>query len=132
MTPFALATLLVVLPITAFAETPMSAEDFEAFATGKTLNFANQSGIFGVEDYLPGRRVRWAATGDRCKLGRWFDVDSQICFVYEDAAEQHCWTIWERNDHLVARGAQDTPDQPLRTITQADAPVACIGPDVGV
>lgn len=124
--------LAVCLAAPAVAETPMTAAEFDAFATGKTLSFANESGIFGTEDYLPGRRVRWAATGDVCKLGEWFPAGDAICFSYEGQDEQHCWTIWQEGDHLAARNLLDGPDRQPRRITVAEAPVSCTGPQVGV
>lgn len=127
-----LALLLACLAAPALAETPMSADEFDAFATGKTLNFANETGIFGTEDYLPGRRVRWAATGDVCKLGQWFPAGDAICFTYEGQPDHHCWTIWREGDHLAARNLLDGPDRQPRQITLAETPVSCTGPQVGV
>lgn len=124
--------LLALVASPALAEPLMTAEEFETFATGNTLDFHNESGIFGTEDYLPGRRVRWAATGDVCKLGQWFPVGDAICFTYEGQSDQHCWTIWQKGDHLEARNLLDGPDRQPRQITLAKAPVACTGPKVGV
>ena len=126
------ALLVLSLASPGFAEPPMTASEFDAFATGKTLEFSNESRVFGIEDYLPGRKVRWAATGDVCKLGEWFPAGDAICFTYDGLPEQHCWTIWHEGDHLAARNLLDEPGRLPRQITLADAPVACTGPDVGV
>ncbi len=36
------------------AETPMSGAEFEAYATGRTLTYAERGVIYGIEEYLPG------------------------------------------------------------------------------
>lgn len=127
-----LALLVAALATTSAAETPMTGAEFDAFATGKTLDFANESGVFGTEEYLPGRRVRWAATDETCKFGRWFEADGQICFVYDGQETQHCWIVWQRGDRLAAQSVNDAPDRPLRDISTARTPLTCEGPDVGV
>lgn len=124
--------LIAFVPGFALAETPMTGTEFEAFVTGKTLDFANESGVFGTEEYLLDRRVRWAATDETCKFGRWFEADGQICFVYEDQQQDHCWIVWQRGDRLVAQNVNDAPDRPLRDIFTAKTPLTCEGPDVGV
>ncbi len=60
---------LAALP--ALAETPITADAFEAYVTGKTLDWINLSGVFGTEEYLPGRRVRWGPAFVSCKVGIW-------------------------------------------------------------
>src|SRR5690606_20167157 len=49
--------------------TPMTAEEFDSYATGKTLTYSQYGQIFGTEEYLPNRRVRWQVTGDLCQYG---------------------------------------------------------------
>ena len=125
-----LALLLAALP--AGAQTRMTAEEFEAFATGRTLDFANQSGVFGTEEYLPGRRVRWAGTDGQCLEGSWHEWSGHICFVYEADPFKHCWTLWRDGDTVTARSIDDRPGDAPRRVTGASAPLSCRGPDVGV
>lgn len=124
--------LAVLFVSPALAQTPMTAEEFDAYATGKTLDYYEGGEVFGREVYLPGRKVRWAFTADECKLGRWFPQDDQICFLYEGDPEPKCWRIWPDGDGLAASYATDTPDIPPRDVRQTDEPLACPGPDVGV
>jgi hypothetical protein len=124
--------LSAVLAGPAFAETPMTAEDFDAFATGKTLDYFADSQVFGREVYLPGRQVRWAFTAEECKLGHWYPVGEQICFLYDGDPEPKCWRIWRDGDGLAASYATDTPDIPPRKVRETTEPLACPGPDVGV
>jgi hypothetical protein len=128
-----LATLLLaVLPLAAAAETPMTAAEFDAFATGKTLDYFVAGQVFGRETYLPGRTVRWAHTGEECRLGRWYEDAGNICFLYDGDPEPKCWTIWADGDGLAASYITDGPDELPRQVLETDEPLACAGPDVGV
>lgn len=120
---------LVATPV--FAGPPMTAEEFEAFATGKTLDFLADGQVFGREVYLPGRQVRWAFTDAECKLGRWYPEGEQICFLYDGDPEPKCWRIWPEGDGLAASYATDTPDIPPRRVRETTEPLSCPGPDVG-
>ena len=70
----ALAAMLVCSALSVAADTegpalePLSAEAFEAYTTGKTLTYATRgaSTPYGVEEYLPGRRVVWSFVGGEC------------------------------------------------------------------
>lgn len=125
-----LAVLFLALP--ASAEPSMTAAEFDAYATGRTLDFANQSGVFGTEEYLPGRRVRWAGMDGICKFGSWYEKAGYICFAYDGYAGEHCWTLWRDGDHLATLPDDALPDEAPRTVTEAAMPLSCQGPDVGV
>lgn len=128
-----LATLLLMLSATlAQAETPMTAAEFEAYVTGKTLTYSQFGQPYGVEEYLPGRKVRWAFTEDECQYGTYFDKDGLICFAYEDEPGPHCWTFWREGGGLKALAVTDAPGSELSEVSQSDAPLNCPGPDVGV
>ncbi|MCF3581157.1 hypothetical protein L2E76_11575 [Planktothrix agardhii 1811] len=129
MRAFAFALLLAT---PAIAQTPMTAEEFEAFATGKTLDYFSDGQVFGREVYLPGRQVRWAFTAEECKLGHWYPEGEQICFLYDGDPEPKCWRIWPNGDGLAASYATDTPDIPPRYVRETTEPLACAGPNVGV
>jgi hypothetical protein len=116
----------------ALAQTPMTADEFDAFVTGKTMDYIAQGQVFGREVYLPGRRVRWAFTAEECKSGTWYGDGPHICFVYEDDPEPKCWTVWQERDGLAASYSTDTPDIAPRQVLETFEPLACIGPDVGV
>ncbi|MGL4236268.1 hypothetical protein [Tabrizicola sp.] len=124
--------LLALQACPALAETPMTAEEFDAFVTGKTMDFADNGVVFGTEEYLPGRRVRWAFTGDLCEFGSWYEDNGYICFVYDSYPGQHCWTVWRDGDQLATLPAGDSPDATPMSITEATVPLQCQGPDVGV
>ena len=124
--------IAALLPLPVWAETPMTAAEFEAFVTGKTMDFANSSAVFGTEEYLPGRRVRWAFTDDICKFGSWYESAGQICFVYDGYPGEHCWTVWQDGDHLAALPSFALPGEAPRSVTETNKPLQCQGPDVGV
>lgn len=127
-----LATLLALPGLPAFGledTTPMTGAEFERYTTGKTLTFAVGGVPYGVEQYLPGRRVVWAFLGEACRDGSWFDAGPQICFVYDDEPGRlHCWEFHRTDDGLVARidGGSE-----LVEVDQSDQPMFCPGPDVG-
>ena len=124
--------LLAFLASPALAERPMTAAEFDAFVTGKTMDYLVDGEIFGREVYLPGRQVRWAFTAEECKLGHWYGEGDNICFLYDGDPEPKCWTIWPNGDGLSASYMTDTPDIPPREVRETTEPLACPGPDVGV
>lgn len=124
------AALAVAVP--ARAETPLTAAEFEAFATGKTLDFLRDGVLFGTEAYLPDRRVLLATEGEGdCLPGRWYDKGGLICFAYDALPGEHCWTIWAEGDGLVTLPSYAGPTDTPRTIREAAAPLACAAPYVG-
>ncbi len=114
-------------------QTPLTASQFEAYTTGKTLTYSRLgSEPYGAEEYLPGRRVQWAFEGDSCKMGQWYEEAGQICFVYEDNPAPQCWSFFLRDGGLVAQFENDAASAPLYEIAQSDEPLFCPGPQVGV
>jgi hypothetical protein len=126
------AAILATLPLAAMAQTPMTGDEFDAHVTGKTLTYSQYGTIFGIEEYLPDRRVRWAFTEDLCQYGSWYPQDENICFVYEYDPVPHCWTFWKDGDRLRALSVNDAPGAELSEVAQTDTPLTCPGPDVGV
>jgi len=120
-----------VLAQPARAEVPVSVTEFEAYATGKTLSYAQDGDIFGAEQYLPGRRVIWAFKGQQCRAGSWYEDAGQVCFVYEDAPVPQCWTFHRDAGGLRARFSGDVPGAAPATV-QESVPLTCSGPDLGV
>ena len=132
-----LAALAVLLSLSqalpAAAETPMTAEEFEAYTTGQTLTFSFMGVPYGVEQYLPGRRVLWSFIGEECQQGLWYEEAGNICFLYDNAPDNpQCWTFWRHEDGLRALFAGEGSATELYEVSRTREPLICEGPDVGV
>jgi hypothetical protein len=114
------------------AETPMTAAEFDAYATGKTLTYSVGGEIYGAEQYLTGRRVVWAVKGDDCTDGVWYEDAGLICFVYEGLGTPQCWNFYLDPTGVRAEFVGDGPGSELSEVAQSPAPLSCAGPDVGV
>ena len=131
-----LAMTLAATPV--LAETvpvppPMTATEFEAYATGKTLTYGLGGEVYGIEQYLPGRRVLWAFKGDECRKGYWYEAGQDICFVYEkDPEGPQCWTFHRIDGGIRARFTGDPGGADLSEVTQSSSPLICAGPGLGV
>lgn len=137
MKKLALLLLALSIPATAaLAQDPMSAEEFDAYSVGRTLTYAESGTIYGVEEYLPGRRVRWAYTADECREGYWYEDGPDICFVYEHDMVPQCWQFFQEERGLRAKfmGAEEGREagRELYEAQKTDKPLACLGPNVGV
>jgi hypothetical protein len=129
------AALILTAALPAYPEavpSPMTADEFDAYVTGKTLTYSQYSSVFGVEEYLPDRKVRWSVAPDLCQYGSWYPEADKICFVYEYDPDPHCWTFWLGPAGLTALSAEDLPGAELSEVQQSDVPLQCPGPDVGV
>lgn len=126
--------IALVLALTATQATaqPMTPEDFEAWATGRTLDYATGGQVWGSERYHPGRRVTDADTGGPCRNGHWFPRGEAVCFVYEELPGEHCWRYWRDGAEVLASPLAADPTEPPQTVTPAASPLACPGPDLGV
>ncbi len=127
-----LPILALMLAGPVLAETPMSGAEFEAYSTGRTLTYAESGRIYGIEEYLPGRRVRWAFTEDECRDGYWYEDEEAICFVYEDNPVPQCWSFTRSPTGLLARFLGTENGRELYEAQQSNEPLVCLGPDVGV
>ncbi len=133
MKPISLAIALVVsLPLSANAQQSMDAAEFDAYATGKTLYYADEGGRYGAEEYLPNHRVRWSFLDGQCKDGQWYQDGQMICFTYEDDPEPQCWSFYKRGGGVVALFENDPEQTTLFEVQQSDKPMMCLGPDIGV
>ncbi|MBP9184289.1 MAG: hypothetical protein KBF78_14230 [Fuscovulum sp.] len=128
--PALLLICLAALP--ARAEDPMTAAEFDAYVTGKTLTYSQYGSVFGTEEYLPGRKVRWQVTDDICQFGRWYEKEGLICFTYEYDSGEHCWTFWLDDTGLRALSVNDLPGAELSEVREATQGLSCPAPDVGV
>lgn len=125
-------SVLIALPGLALAEPPMSASEFEARMTGKTMTYAEAGEVFGTEQYLPGRQVIWAFSGQECRKGTWYEDGSAICFLYEDNPDPQCWLFFQRADGLKAHFTGDPEGTELSAVNESTRPLSCAGPDLGV
>jgi hypothetical protein len=126
-----LPLVAALFPLAAAASDPMSAAEFEAYVTGKTLTYSQFGTVFGIEEYLPGRKVRWQVAED-CQYGHWYEKGGLICFAYEYDPGEHCWTFWREADGLRALSVDDLPGSELSEVRQTTDGLACPAPDVGV
>ncbi len=114
------------------ADGPLVDQAFADATTGRTFFYSRAGQAFGAEQYLPGRKVIWAFTGDDCQKGYWYPQGSEICFVYDDEPGPQCWTFEKTPDGLTGRYRGDSENAPLIAKRSSPEPMACLGPDVGV
>ncbi len=115
-----------------FAQSAMTASEFEAYVNGRTLFYENDGARYGVEEYLPDRRVRWSFLDGRCKDGYWYARADQICFLYEDNPVPQCWRFYERAHGLTAQFKNEPEGSELYEMEAAGEEMLCLGPEVGV
>lgn len=132
------AALVLGLATQAQPQSPMTGAEFEAYVTGRTLTYATGGVPYGIEQYLPGRRVLWAFIGDTCRHGQWYEDDGRICFVYDyddydylSDPGPHCWTFHATADGLRALFDGNDPATELVEVEQSPSPMICQGPLVG-
>lgn len=117
---------------TGAAQTLMTPDEFDAWSVGKTLDYSVAGKVYGSEAYFPDRRVRDADTGGPCHDGHWDAEGDAVCFIYPAREGRHCWLYWRDGSSVFARPVGAAPDDPAQEVTEAKAPLACPGPDVGV
>jgi hypothetical protein len=128
----ALVTPALAHEATPVADAPMTGAEFEAYATGKTLSFAQDGVVWGAEQYLPGRRVIWAFTDDECQYGHWYEDQGNICFLYDNDLDPQCWRFFREAGGLRAIFMGADGGTSLSEVGQSSEPLNCPGPDVGV
>lgn len=126
------APLVLMASLSAAAAQAMTAEEFDSYTRGKTLSYSWMGQEFGKEQYLPGRRVVWAFTGEECRRGSWYEDAGNICFVYDDDPAPKCWSFEQDATGLKAQFLGDDPATELSEVAQSDSSLNCPGPDVGV
>ena len=124
--------LLALWPITGFAG-QLTPEEFERITEGRTLFYSNNGEVYGVERYLPDRRVIWSFDNGQCQDGIWYPRDGQICFIYEgiDPTPQ-CWVFEQGPSGLIAYFNGSTQSTQLIETPDAGREMTCLGPKVGV
>ena len=123
---------LMLSPALAQAQSALSAQEFDALTRGKTFTYAENGRPYGAEEYLGNQRVRWSFLDGKCKQGRWWEEDGQICFVYEDNPVPQCWTFYNGPRGLTARFENDPGATELYAVDRSDTPLTCLGPEIGV
>jgi len=118
--------------VTPVADAPMTGAEFEAYATGKTLSYAQDGVVWGSEQYLPGRKVIWAFTEDDCQYGQWYEDAGNICFLYDNDPDAQCWKFFREASGLRAIFMGADGGTALSEVAQSTTPLNCPGPDVGV
>lgn len=131
LTPPALGLVLALCPMAAAAQDLMTGDEFDDYTRGKTLAYSWEGQVFGKEQYLPGRRVVWAFTGDDCRWGKWYEQAGNICFVYDDDPTPKCWAFQRGAAGLHAKFLGDPDGTELSEVEQSATPLGCPGPDVG-
>ena len=123
---------LILSSTPAFAETPLNAEEFDAATRGDTITYDYGGGLFGTEEYLDDRRVRWAFEGDLCIYGVWYQKDDEICFEYENDPGAACWLYFLEDGKIRGRYMGDGGGWEILETSRDGGPLPCAGPDVGV
>lgn len=126
----AVLCLLAAMPAAA-AEDRLSAEEFEAYVTGRTIYYSGGGGEYGAEQYLSGRRVIWTFLDGNCSEGRWYGEDGLICFVYDFDPVPQCWSFWRAPGGIAARFENDPTQTELYELRQSEGPLYCLGPEIG-
>lgn len=123
--------LLALLASPVQAQNLLTAEEFDALTLDRTLTWSTYGQVYGVEQYLPGRRVRWTELGDDCKLGHWYPEGNAICFLYEDdPTTPACWEISLSGSGMLALDLSDPLDDPV-VVEETAETMPCFGPEVG-
>ncbi len=98
-----LTLTLACLAVPAVAQTPMTAAEFEAYVEGRIMSFGSEGDpTFGVEQYLPNRRVIWSTGNGECTNGVWYESKGDICFRYDGDPEAKCWSIYREDNGIRA------------------------------
>ncbi|WP_299690905.1 hypothetical protein [uncultured Tateyamaria sp.] len=111
---------------------PMTAAEFEAYVTGKTLYYGRSGEAYGAEIYHENRRVTWSFLDGDCKDGYWYAEGRSICFVYDDRPEPQCWTFERGNSGLIARFENNPESTALYEAQDVGEEMICLGPKIGV
>ncbi len=94
-------TVLAALP--AEAQTALTPEQFEQLVEGRTLDFGyDGQKPYGLERYMPGRKVFWSWGGTTCEPGYWYPEDGNICFKYDFDPVAQCWRYFQSDGKLLA------------------------------
>lgn len=110
----------------------MSAAEFAARVTGKTIYYTTMGTPSGVEEYLPGQRARWMDRDGTCIEGTWFESAGTICFDYPDYGPVQCWIVDAIGEQLRAYRPGSSPVSGFISYREDDTPLPCPAADLGV
>lgn len=127
-----LTALPTLPPVPLTAAEPLNAEAFDRYTQGRTLFYGFDGAMYGVERYLPGRRVIWSFLDGDCQEGIWYEDAGQICFIYENRTDPQCWSFALSPQGLTARFENDPTATQLYEAEDIGEDMLCHGPDVGV
>ncbi len=117
--------VLLCLATPAMAQDTVDADAFDAHVTGRTITFRTETNpAFGVEAYLPNRRVMWSTFDGTCMYGVWYEEDGDICFQYDDNPEPQCWAI-TLEDYGIRGVFTNVPFGTIIFEKDHDAPLIC-------
>lgn len=128
------AAMMMAAPLwaaTAQDTPPMSAADFEAYVSGRTVTYAHDGRAYGIEQYLPDRRVIWRHIGGDCIEGVWFESGGEICFEYDGGGARQCWQFYQDGAGLGARASEDPEGLWLYEVERIREPMQCPVPYLG-
>ncbi|MEM9342775.1 MAG: hypothetical protein AAGA87_06995 [Pseudomonadota bacterium] len=125
MRPIAITLTALILATPASAGAPMSAAEFEAYVTGKTLTYSSGGVPYGVEEYLSGRRVLWQFLGSDCQAGEWYPEGEMICFIYDAIDGPQCWTFFKEATGLRALFMNDSEQTELYETDERNQSLIC-------
>ncbi len=118
--------IFVLLAGTAHAQDRMDAQAFEDYVEGRTITFRTDlEPEFGVERYLPGRRVMWSTFDGICQYGVWFESKGDICFRYDNDPEHKCWAIFDDPAGMRAEFTTRPNTTVIYEIPGRDDPLIC-------
>lgn len=127
------ATLLLALAaMPATAKEIITADEFEALSTGKTLYFSFEGAPYGAEQFYKGRRSLWQYRNGECTAGAWHNDGPKLCFLYEDNFDLQCWEMYRRDGEIFVQSESATAGEELKLDRIDEVPLPCIGPDLGV
>lgn len=126
-----LALLLWAVALPAWADTPMTGAEFEAYTTGRTITFSDTLGPYGAEQYKSGRRVSWSLLDGDCLDGTWHASGDEICFDYGRDMPLQCWHFFRGTSGIWARITSSDSGFVLYEHSTTDEPLYCKGPLVG-
>lgn len=103
---------------------PLTAEAFDRLTLGKRMDTYDPQTLYGVEEFLPGRRSIWRdAKG--CKSATWEQVGDQICFIYEDRPnDPACW-VYNIHQGELWGWFQGQPDGFSVRLVPGNSPMDC-------
>lgn len=103
---------------------PLDAAAFDALTLGKRMDTFDPQRLYGIEDFLPGRRSIWKSEKG-CKTATWAQVGDQICFWYEDRPEDpDCW-VYTLQDGVIWGWYQGRREGPVVRLVPGTRAMAC-------